>query len=65
MTPGDYARFDWDTGRRVHEPRRAPEGAAPRWVKVFLWTLGILIGVPAILAAIGGLYCWFLLNSAS
>ena len=56
MTPGDYARFDWDTSRRARQPGRAP--AAPvDLLKVFLWTLGILIGVPAVLALIGGLIC--------
>ena len=57
MTRGDFERFEWDTGRRVREPSQAPAGAV-NWLKVFLWTLGILIGVPAILAGIGGLMCW-------
>ena len=56
MEARDFARsgFEWDTGRRPSQARQHMAG----WVKVFLWTLGILIGVPAALVVIGGLYCF-------
>ena len=52
-------RFDWDTSRRVLVPGRAPAA-----LKVLLWTLAILIGVPAILYGIGAVACLILLGGS-
>ena len=59
MEPRDFARsgFEWDTDRRPSQVSKAPVD----WLKVFLWTLVILIFVPAILAGIGALACLLLL----
>ena len=55
MNLGDYVRsgFGWDTGRRPSQVSKAPVD----WLKVFLWTLGILIGVPAVIAGLVALAC--------
>ena len=62
MRAGDHGgfrgerSFDWDTSRRARQPGRAP--AAPiDGVKVFLWTLGILIGVPVAILVLAALAC--------
>ena len=63
MTPGDYARFDWDTSRRTRQPYRAPAAPVADWLKVFLWTLGIIICLPVVLVGIGALVCAIMLAS--
>ena len=59
MEPSYFARsgFEWDTGRRPSQTRQPMAG----WLKVFLWTLGILIGVPAVIAGLAYLVCIFIL----
>ena len=64
MNPGDFARsgfarsgFEWDTGRRPSQARQP----MAYWLKLLLWTLGILIGVPAVIAGLAYLVCIFIL----
>ena len=51
---GGPRSYDWDTGRRPSQARQPMAG----WLKVFLWTLGILLGVPAALFGLGLLICF-------